>query len=158
MTEKRAPFSWQVLIHDFNAHKIIPYDILTHREFLIKRFKKQCETKEAFAEVLRRDLMYQYWSRCEYEMLLYVENNRVYLIPWVGKLIGDKLDITENTLLDWLAFAKHLLCDRGWWDRTNNRKYVKFDIYDQIMFRFDELVDFCWEYQHKYQRHKKEEN
>jgi hypothetical protein len=91
-------------------------------------------------------------------MLLYVENERVYLMPWVGKLRVDKLDITDNPLLNWSAFAKHLLRDRGWPDRTNNRKYVKFDIYDQIMFRFNELVDFCWKYRHKYQRYKKEEN
>ena len=156
MKEIRLPFSWYTLIHDFNAQTIIPYDILAHREFLIKRFKKQFETKEAFAEALHRDLKYQYWSRCEYEMLLYVENERVYLMPWVGKLRVDKLDITDNPLLNWPAFAKHLLRDRGWPDRTNNRTYVKFDIYDQIMFRFDELVDFCWSYQHKYQRHKKE--
>lgn len=157
MKATRAPFSWQVLIHDFNTHTIIPYDILAHRELLIKKFKKLHSTKEAFAEALRKDFMYQYWSRCEYEMLLYIGNNRVYLMPWVGDLIGDKLDITDNTLLDWPTFAKHLLSNRGWHDKTNNRKYVKFDIYDQIMFRFDELVDFCWEYQHTYQRRKKEE-
>lgn len=157
MKATRAPFSWQVFIHDFNTHTIIPYDILAHREPLIKKFKKLYSTKEAFAEALRKDFMYQYWSRCEYEMLLYVENNRVYLMPWVGKLIGDKLDVTGNTLLDWPAFAKYLLSNRGWLDKINNRIYVKFDIYDQIMFRFDELVDFCLEYRHKYQRRKKEE-
>jgi hypothetical protein len=34
--------------------------------------------------------------------------------------------------------------------------YVKFDVFDQIMFRFDEIVDFTYNYRHKYQRIKKE--
>lgn len=155
MKELRTPLVWNALIHDFNTAEIKPYNVLSHREFLIKRFKKLCSTKEAFAEELRRDLMHQYWSRCEYEMLLYVDNNRVYLMPWSGKLVGDKLDITDDTTLDWRVFANKLLQKQGWRDNSTNRVYVKFDIYDQLMFRFNEFVDFCWNYCHKYERKSK---
>jgi ATP-dependent Clp protease ATP-binding subunit ClpA len=68
-----------------------------------------------------------------------------------------KINITDDTTLDWPAFAKKMLSEYAWHDKENNRDYVKFDIYDQLMFRFDEIVDFTWNYRHKYQRIKKEE-
>ena len=154
MQKEILPFTWYVLNHDFNASTVKPYDILAYREFLVKKFKKQCETKEAFAEKLRRDLMHQYWSRCEYEILLYVENSRVLLMPWTGQFIDGVLDITDNHTLNWPAFASKLLKTRGWYDCASKRTYVKFDVYDQLMFRFNELVDFCWTYSHKYQRYR----
>lgn len=158
MQEIRQPFIWPTLIHDFNSQKVKAHDVLRHREMLVKKYKKLYNNKTDFANALRKDFMSQYWSRCEYEMLLYVENERVYLMPWTGRFINGNIDITDNAIFDWMTFAKWMLKQRGWPDRTNNRTYVKFDIYDQIMFRFDELVDFCWNYQHKYQRRKKEEN
>lgn len=156
MIKEIAPFTWYVLIHDFNANTVKPYDVLAYREFLVKKFKKQQVTKEAFAEALRKELKHQYWARCEYEMLLYIENNRVYLMPWTGKFTAGVIDITDNPLLNWTAFARKLLKVRGWPDCASKRTYVKFDIYDQLMFRFDELIDFCWNYKHGYHRYKRE--
>jgi hypothetical protein len=152
----RPPFSWKVLIHDFNAGCVKPYDILAYREDFIKKLKKQYNTKEEFADALERNFMWQYWSRSEYEMILYTEDNRVYLEPWCGKFKDGRVDITDNDLLDWPAFAEKMLSEYAWRDKENNRDYVKFDIYDQLMFRFEELVDFIWNYRHKYQRIKKE--
>lgn len=153
----RQPFSWLTLIHDFNADAVRTHDVLTYREDRIKKLKKKYTTKEEFAEALRLDLQWQYWAQCEYEMILYIENDKVYLEPWVGKFKDGRVDITDNELLDWPAFAKKMLSERAWHDKENNRDYVKFDIYDQLMFRFDEIVDFTWNYRHKYQRVKKED-
>ena len=155
MKELKPPFSWVVCIHDFNADRVKPYDVLAHREDLIKKLKKKHTTIEDFIEAFDRDLRWQYWSRCEYEMILYVENDRVYLEPWVGKFKDGRVDITDDKTLDWKAFAEKMLKEQGWKDRENNRLYVKFDIYDQLKFRFDELIEFVWNYKHKYQRTKK---
>ena len=100
--------------------------------------------------------MWQYWSRSEYEMILYIENGRVYLEPWVGKFKDGRVDITDDTSLHWPVFANEML-KHPWTDKETGRQYVKFDIYDQLKFRFDELIDFVWNYRHKYQRIKKEE-
>ena len=151
----RPPFSWKVLLHDFNANAVRPHDVLARREDWIKQLKKKCTTKEEFADALDRDFMRQYWSRCEYEMILYVENDRVYLEPWVGKFKEGRVDITDDTSLDWPAFAAEML-KRPWLDKETGRLYVKFDAYDQLKFRFDELIDFVWAYRHKYQRMQKE--
>ena len=155
--EIRALFSYKTLLHDFNAEAIRSHDVLAGREDFIKKLKKKCTTKEELAEALDRDFMHQYWARCEYEMILYVENDRVYLEPWVGDFKDGRVDITDDTTLDWPAFAEQLL-ESPWTDKETGRKYVKFDVYAQIQFRFDELIDFVWNYRHKYERRKKNES
>lgn len=154
----RPPFAWNVLLHDWNACDVRVYNILsTSREKHMKKLKKKCPTKEEFAELLDRDLMHQFWSRSEYEMIMYLENGRVYLEPWCGTFRDGRVDITDDTTLDWPAFAEKMLSEHGWHDETNNRTYVKFDVYDQLKFRFEALTDFIWNYRHKYQRIKKKD-
>lgn len=158
MKTARPPFVWNVLLHDWNAHDVRVYNVLsTKREDYIKKLKKKCATKEEFVELLDRDLMHQFWSRSEYEMILYIENDRVYLEPWCGTFKNSRIDITDDTTFDWLAFAQKMLYERTWHDKETSRDYVKFDVYDQLKFRFDELMDFVWNYRHKYQRIKKED-
>lgn len=152
----RPPFTWLILIHDFNTSTIRTYDILRQREDFIKKLKKKYENKEDFAEALRLNFQAQFWSRSEYEMILYIENNRVYLEPWTGTFKESRIDITNDSTLDWLAFAQKQLDEYAWHDAENDRDFVKFDVYSQIMFRFDELINFVWNYRHKYQRINKE--
>lgn len=152
----RPPFTWPTLIHDFNAGAVRTHDVLRQREDFIKKLKKKHTAKEEFAKALKLDLQWQYWSQSEYEMIFYIENDKVYLEPWIGKFKDGRTDVTDNPYLDWPAFAKKMLSEHAWYDKENNRDYVKFDIYDQLMFRFDEIVDFTWNYRHKYQRIKKE--
>ena len=155
--EVRPPFSWKVLLHDWNADDVRTHDVLAYREDFIKKLKKKCATKEELVESLDRDLMWQYWSRSEYEMILYVENDRVYLEPWCGDFKTGRIDITEGPYFDWSAFANKML-EQAWTDRDTGRKYVKFDVYDQLKFKFDELIEFVWNYRHKYERRKKDES
>ena len=60
-----------------------------------------------------------------------------------------------NTL-DWPAFAKDMLAKCTCHDKESSIDYTKFDIYDQIHFRFEKFIGFVWNYRHKYQRVKKE--
>jgi len=152
----RPPFTWSTLIHDFNTKTVKPYDVLAYREDRIKKLKKQHSTKEEFADALKLDFQWQYWSRSEYEMILYIENDRVYLEPWCGDFKDGRIDITDGDTLNWPVFAREML-EQAWTDKETGCKYVKFDVYDQLKFRFDELIDFVWNYRHKYQRIKKEE-
>lgn len=147
------PFVWNVLLHNWNAGDIGVYNILSKtREDYIKKLKKKCASKEEFIQLFDRDLMHQFWGRSEYEMILYVEDDRVYLEPWCGTFKAGRIDITDDDVLDWPVFADKMLEQRAWTDKQNGRKYVKFDVYDQIKFRFDDLVDFVWNYRHKYSR------
>lgn len=151
MKKVRPPFSWKAILFDINSNKIVEHDVLTYREALVKDLKKKCLTKEEFVDRLFRDFMWQYWSRCEYELAIYIENERVFVEPWVGcknpKLCS--VDVTDYPDFDWPKFAELMIQVKG-----NKDGIAKIDVYDQLKFHFNELVDFCWEYPHKYQRKK----
>ena len=143
-------FSWLVTNFNCNKQKIEKYDILRYREEDIKKLKKKYPTKEEFEKELRTMCMSQYWSRAEYEVIIFIdENSRVYLKPWCGCRDDNyKIDVTDETDFDWKGFAeKHI-----------NPKYgseAKIDVWDQLEYRWDEFVDYVWNYHHKWQRKKK---
>ena len=146
MTELRPPFSWKANLFDINSNKLVEHDVLKYRESFVKDLKKKCTNKEEFIDKLFRDFMWQYWSRCEYEMAVYIENKRVFVEPWVGCKNPElyRADVTGYSDFDWHKFAELMIQVKG-----NKDGIAKIDIYDQLRFRFDELADFCWEYKHK---------
>lgn len=143
-------FSWLVTNFDCNKQKIEKYNVLRYREEDIKKLKKKYPTKEEFEKELRIKCMSQYWSRAEYEVIIFIdENSRVYLKPWCGRRDSNyKIDVTDETDFDWKGFAeKHI-----------NQKYgqeAKIDVWDQLEYRWNEFVDYVWNYHHKWQRKKK---
>lgn len=141
--------SWTVLYYDCNAKKIKPYNILKYRQDFLKKLKKQCDTKEEFSEKMRREMMYYYWSKCEWELIISIdENNRIWLTPWAGCVNPEevKIDVTDNTDFDWSGFAqKHIE------SQVFNNK-AKIDVFDQLQYRWTEFIDYCWYTRLKYQR------
>ena len=152
MKETRQPFSWITFLFDFNSKTVKAYDVLKYREKLIKKLKKECQTKEAFGERLFRDFQWQYWSRCEYEMILFIEDGQVYAEPWPGGPHPEehRVNLTNRTDFNWYMFTTKMIEERGYKDET-----AKVDVYDQLKYREEEITDFCWNYRHKYQRAKK---
>lgn len=144
--------TWLVMHFDVNKQTIRPYDILKHREDYIKRLKKKCESKEQFAENLRRELMRLYWSRCEWELIIEIDGaGRVWLSPWIGSRDPEaaKIDVTDVSDYDWKGFAEEHAFKQG------NKQEAKIDVYDQLMYkdRFAELVNYCWHTRLKYERY-----
>lgn len=146
------PMTWTVKYFDWNAQVIKDYDVLKYLEKDIKHFKKICDgSKAAFAEALKRELSWRYWSKCEWELIIEIDaNKRVWLRPWIGRMNSEKarIDVTNDITFDWLAFAE-LHCSRQRFKNT-----AKVDVYDQLMFRWQDFVDYCWNYRHKWQRTK----
>ena len=134
---------WNVYYYDINRNEITTYNIFKHGsfdEYLKKAFKKY-KTKNEFAETLRRELMYYFWSKAEWELIIEItEDNRIFLIPWCGCRDSEsvKVDVTNDKNFNWRGFAeKH----------TKKQIYgnkAKIDIYDQIMFNWEEFVDYVW--------------
>jgi hypothetical protein len=150
--EIRKPFSWNTYLFDFNDKKVEAYDVLKYREKLVKQLKKTCKTREEFKERLFRDFQRQYWSRCEYEMILFIEDGQVYAEPWPAGPHPEehRVNLTDRTDFNWYMFTTKMIEERGYKDET-----VKVDVYDQLKYREEEITDFCWNYRHKYQRAKK---
>ena len=148
------PLTWKVKNYLCSSDKIWDYDVLEYRENRIKKLKKKCATKEEFAKEMRSEMMYQYWSRCEYEVIIEIDDdNRIWLTPWVGCRDPEnvKIDVTNDETFDWRGFAeKHI-------GKQIYKNKAKIDVWDQIEYRFDEFIDYIWNYHHKYQRTKKAE-
>ena len=150
MKQEHKPLTWLVKYFDCNAQKITDYDVLRYREDDIKKLKKKCSTKEEFAEELRRELMWSYWSKCEWELIIELtENNHILLKPWVGCRDEEyNIDVTDDTSFDWKGFAAEHI------GKQIYKNKAKVDVWDQIFYRWDSFIDYCWNYHHKWQRKK----
>ena len=140
-------FSWLVMNYNCNANKIETYDVLKYRMEWMKKLKKSAKNKDEFSDSLDREMMWQYWSRAEYELILEKCNNELWLKPWCGCHNPEKvkIDVTEEVF--WQEFAKQY---NNWWDNE-----AKIDIYDQLKFKWSEFVDYCWNTRLPYERRRK---
>ena len=140
--------SWKVKIFDCNAQRIKDYDILKgHYKDFVKDLKKKCASKEEFSKAMDREMMWMFWSRCEWELIIELdENNRIWLAPWVGCRNPEavRIDVTNNTDFDWPGFMGTLILDRNNCD--------KIDVYDQLKYRWDEFITYLWTTRQKYER------
>lgn len=147
--KKLKPMTWLVKQFDCNAQKIIDYDILRYLESEIKKLKKTNKTKEEFGEALRKRIMWQYWGRCEYELIIVRFDERIILSPWAGCYHPEQveIDVTDDNSFDWAGFANEHI--------SKGQQDAKIDIYDQVIYKWNEFLDYCWNYRHKYQRKSK---
>lgn len=94
---------WNVYFHDFNKNKIVTYNIFKHCKFNedIQKLIKNNYSKEEFKERLKRELMYFFWSKCEYEIII---------SPWVGRNKEEaevKIDIYDQVMLNFDRFVDY---------------------------------------------------
>lgn len=135
---------WNIYYHNFNRDKIEEFNVFRHTSFMkdikkiFEEFKKS-EDKDAFTERINRELHYYFWSKSEWEVIITKIDGKIILYPWVGSKTKDTLDVTNTTDFNWIEFyedikKKYLFSDGP----------IKIDAYDQIRFRFNEFIDYCW--------------
>ena len=149
MKTEFKPLSWKVKNFNVNRQVIEDYDILKYREDLIKKLKKECATKEEFAEKLHSECMYHFWSKCEYELIIEItDEERILLKPWAGCRDEEKaaIDVTNDMSFDWKGFAMEHIKKQVY------KNEAKIDVYSQLKYVWDKFVDYTWHYRHKYQR------
>ena len=102
--------AWTVIWHDINRDEICLFNVFRHGGFVedIRKHYKKCETKEEFAEALRRSLMYYFWSKCEWEILI---------SPWCGSRNDKpiKVDVYWQVMNNWNIFLDYV------WNAKGNR-------------------------------------
>lgn len=115
---------------DFEA-----YNIFEHGRFFeaVSKQLKACDTKEEFADKLGSELMYYFWSKCAYEVLLEEKDDRIVMKTWAGYK-DFELDVTDNQDFDWRRFYKEKR-------KEQTGECIKIDVYDQVMYRYDEFVE-----------------
>ncbi len=96
--------TWKVYCEEFNKGEIREVNIFDHRTFCecckqhAKKFK---DDKEAFAEAVRKDLMYYFWSKCEWEIILSAWPPR-------KNFRESKIDVYDQVMLNWNVFIDWL--------------------------------------------------
>lgn len=100
----KMSLKWNVYYHDINKQKMEIWNVFQHYGFLeyVQRALKKFKTKEEFAKQLRRELLYYFWSKSEWEIII---------SPWVG---GDrekdsvKIDVYDQVMLNWEVFVDYV--------------------------------------------------
>ena len=94
---------WNVFYHDVNAQQIRTFNIFDHCRFSRDVFKylKECQDKNEFAKKLKSELMYNFWAKAEYEVII---------SPWCGgKNTKDiKVDIYTQVMNNWNVFLDYV--------------------------------------------------
>lgn len=102
------PVEWYVFREDWDSKQIINYNIFEHVSFVIwcakdiKQHKNEYFTLEA---LIRRELQYYFWSKCEME---------VTITDWpTSGEIDRKVDIYEQVYMNWDIFYAYF------WEHRN---------------------------------------
>ena len=144
MTKEKKPMCWNVKYFDYNAKQVEDYNVLAYMKDRIKKLKKKYKTKEEFSEYFNTLMMSKYWSRCEWELIIEIENDRVILYPWVGVVDPKSMavDVTDNNnnTFDWKTFAKEHIKKQVYHNKA------KIDAYEQLKFKWDDFITYVWEY------------
>ena len=133
---------WFVYNYNINKHEIEAFNIFKHGSF-VKYFNihlNAMSDKEQFANAIKDELRYYFWSKSEYELIVRLtDDDHVFLLPWCGSSDpeNEKVEVTDD---HWRDFAKlHI-------KRQQHTNEAKIDIYNQVMFRFYEFVNYCWSF------------
>lgn len=113
---------WNVYKKDFNKSEIEIFNIFNHSRFYEDLCKCNKENYEEFKKEVKSNLMYYFWSKSEYEIII------TSFPPYIDKKEIEKLTKTNNKIRE----AVNL--DTG----------KKIDIFDQIMINQDKFIDYLW--------------
>ena len=95
--------TWNIIYGNFNSREIEIYNIFRHWAFkqdCAKAAKKFKDNKESFADEVRKSLMYYFWSKCEYEIIISGFPGRE------GK--EEKIDVYTQVMMNWDIFFQYL--------------------------------------------------
>lgn len=86
---------WNVYYHNVNTQKIESFNIFKHHSFneYIHTHLKRSKTKKEFAEKLKAELRFYFWSKAEWEIII---------SPWVGGRDTEdiKIDVYDQVMLN----------------------------------------------------------
>lgn len=103
---------WNVYLEDFNNKKIRVYNIFNHHTFYedcLKAKKEYKDDKDKFLDKIKSSLMYCFWSKCEYEIILTSWPKR-------DNFDDEKIDVYDQVMLNWPIFSEYI------WE---NKKEIK---------------------------------
>jgi len=123
---------WNVMVHDINGDAIEVYNVFHHGSFIqsLLKIKKKYKTFEEFAEHVRRELQYCFWSKSEWEVIV---------TSWPPYIDAEELKRLEEE-------RDHDIKEYGQFRCSDVRLETgeKIDVYDQIMINWDQFINYLW--------------
>ena len=118
MRKEPCKFEWNVYVADFNSRRIKTHNIFANTRFvddIRKAAQKFGEDREGFAEEVRKSLMYFYWSKCEWEIILQ---------SWPPKddFRDEKIDVYDQVMLNWPRFVDYVWENRKEFGKRKGKK------------------------------------
>lgn len=92
---------WNVYRYNINKNKIEVYNIFNHYSFNrdVTTDLSRYRSREAFAKALQYNLKHYFWSKCEWEVLVY---------PWPIADGEIKIDVYDQVMLNWDVFVDYV--------------------------------------------------
>ena len=96
---------WNVYRENFNHKKIEVCNVFNcsvrFNDDLIRIYKEHSNNKEKFLDEVKSSLMYSYWSKCEYEIIL---------SSWPPRkdFKEEKIDIYNQIMINWDIFSEYI--------------------------------------------------
>ena len=143
---------WNVYVGGFNSGEIRLFNVFNHYRFYqdcLKAKKKFREDKEGFANEVRKSLMYHYWSKCEWEIILDHWPNGEFYEMRKKLTAGELKNALRNSGIEYDVSASYRMPD----DRKIEIRVFpqecrfrdkKIDVYDQIENNWDIFIDYLW--------------
>lgn len=113
-----APLVWNVYVSNVNAGEIEVHNIFDHwrlMDDLKKIARKYGKDREQFEEKVRIDLMYYYWSKCEWEIILSHWPNS-------DRCRDLKIDVWDQIEINWPHFIEYLWSNAAMLRRRPRKK------------------------------------
>lgn len=84
---------FNVIIENINSRKMQPYDVIPYLVSEYQEAKDKPTTFEEFKEFVKRKAQYQWWGRCEYEIII---------SEWPNPLNreGEKWDVYQQLMMN----------------------------------------------------------
>ena len=94
---------WQVYYYNINRKRIETFNVFQHGGFkkdLDEILKKNKTRTKLAEEEIKRSVMYYFWSKSEWEILL---------CPWIGEKNKElKIDVYDQLMLNWNQFLDYI--------------------------------------------------
>jgi hypothetical protein len=91
---------FNVIVYDFNSKSFTYYDVIPYLYEEYKKTKEKPKTVEEFKEFIVKKSQYQWWSRCEYEVILQ---------SWPCLDVSKKIDVHYQVMMNIDTISEILL-------------------------------------------------
>lgn len=93
---------YNVFIFEPNSKEFITYDVIPYLKEQYDESKDKPVTFDEFKQFVEKESRYQYWSRCQYEIIL---------SDWPGESIKRKVDVHEQIIMN-LDLVTNILIEK----------------------------------------------